>query len=151
MAKLTILKPRLGSNAAGRLSITDEGEAGRVARRGTAAERGYDGAWSKASIAFRAAHPFCMYCALDGVAALTALTDHLYPHGRRRGFDSEAQRILFWRRDLWVASCQDCHKGMKARVEAEGVEAIDVLAMRLGVTPLLEPDLRRVCEAALLR
>lgn len=63
---------------------------------------------------------------LDSAATVV---DHLYPH---RVYDADRSRGLFWRSDLWVASCKACHDGMKQRVEAMGTAAIDTLARRLG-------------------
>jgi 5-methylcytosine-specific restriction endonuclease McrA len=93
-------------------------------RRGSAAARGYDRRWAKASASFRDAHPLCQYCQLDGRLAPAVLTDHLYPHRR---FDG-----VFWRKEWWVASCKSCHDGMKQAVERAGKAALDALARRLG-------------------
>lgn len=94
------------------------------ARRGSAQARGYDSRWDKAAASFRAAHPLCEYCLLDGRTSASELVDHLYPHRRFAG--------VFWVRDWWVAACHLCHRGMKARVEGLGKAAIDALAVRLG-------------------
>lgn len=98
------------------------------ARRGTARERGYTSAWTKAAKAYLAAHPLCEYCALDGHVEPAVLVDHLYPH--------KGDRDLFWRSDLWVPSCKPCHDGPKQAVERQGEGAIDDLARRLGRRPL---------------
>lgn len=94
------------------------------ARRGTAAARGYDRRWSKASLAYRAAHPLCEYCELEGRVSASTLTDHLYPHRLYAG--------VFWLSKWWVSSCDTCHSGMKQAVERKGLAAIDALARRLG-------------------
>lgn len=93
-------------------------------RRGSAASRGYDGRWAKASASFRRRCPLCEYCALNGRVEPATLTDHLYPH---RVYDG-----VFWVTDWWVASCAACHSGMKQGVERAGKAAIDALALRLG-------------------
>lgn len=93
-------------------------------RRGSAAERGYDRRWSKASASFRAENPLCQYCELDGRISPAALTDHLYPH---RVFPG-----VFWVKHWWVASCKACHDGFKQRIERAGKAELDALARRLG-------------------
>lgn len=97
-------------------------------RRGSARERGYDGAWDKASAGHRRSHPLCRYCELVDEVKAADLTDHLYPH---RG-----DRVLFWNRTYWVSACDDCHNGFKQRIERKGRAALDALAVRLGLPPL---------------
>jgi hypothetical protein len=92
--------------------------------RGSAAERGYDAAWTKASAAFRQANPLCEYCLVDGRTAAAVLTDHLYPHRTFVG--------VFWEQCWWVAACTACHSGMKQAAERQGKPALDALAIRLG-------------------
>jgi 5-methylcytosine-specific restriction protein A len=94
-------------------------------RRGSAAQRLYDGAWQRASKSFLRAHPLCAYCALDGRTVAAGLVDHLYPH---RG-----DRALFWERRNWVSSCKPCHDGFKQSVERRGLTALHDLAVRLGL------------------
>ena len=88
----------------------------------------YDGQWRKASKAHLSAHPLCSYCDLDGRVAAATLVDHFWPH---RG-----DVALFWRREFWVSSCDDCHSGMKQGVERAGNMALRVLSARLGIDPL---------------
>lgn len=64
--------------------------------RGSATERGYDGAWRKASKAFLAAHPVCVSC--DKSATLV---DHVTAH--------KGDRVLFWDRSNWQPMCASCH------------------------------------------
>lgn len=96
------------------------------ARRGSAASRGYDGKWSKASTTFRARNPLCAYCALRGFVTPSTCTDHLYPHRW------PIYAGVFWKTHWWVASCDPCHVGFKQQVERQGSEALDDLARRLG-------------------
>ena len=97
---------------------------------GSAASRGYDAAWSRASKAFLADHPLCRYCetgAFTGDHRVTAaiLVDHFHPH---RG-----DQALFWDRHWWVASCKPCHDGPKQKAEHRGAHALDVLARAIGL------------------
>lgn len=94
------------------------------ARRGSATARGYDRRWNKASASYRREHPLCEYCELEGRVTASALTDHLYPHRVYAG--------VFWLSKWWVASCDQCHNGMKQAAERKGKDAIDALARRLG-------------------
>ena len=96
------------------------------ARRGSAASRGYDGRWAKASRTFLSRNPLCAYCALRGFVTAAACTDHLYPH-RWPIYEG-----VFWRTEWWVASCNECHSGFKQGVERQGSHALDALARRLG-------------------
>ncbi|MEG3153012.1 hypothetical protein U1769_24225 [Sphingomonas sp. ZT3P38] len=96
--------------------------------RGTAAQRGYDSRWSKASAGHLRNHPLCAYCELNGRITAATLTDHLYP---QRHYQD-----VFWKTEWWVSSCAPCHNGMKQAVERQGKAAIDALAMRLGLPVL---------------
>lgn len=125
-------------------------EARRIERRGTAAERGYDSKWRTASEGYRAKYPWCAYCWLQGRGRVpNDLTDHLYPHGMRRGHITEPQKALFWDKRYWVTSCHECHRGFKAQIERQGVTAVDALAERLGLEPLLDDAQRMACAEAL--
>lgn len=96
------------------------------ARRGSAASRGYDGKWSKASATFLSRNPLCSYCALRGFVTPSACTDHLYPHRW------PIYAGVFWETKWWVASCKACHDGFKQSIERQGSDALDALARRLG-------------------
>lgn len=127
-------------------------EAARVERRGTSAERGYDSKWRSASEGYRAKYPWCAYCWLQGRGRVAnELTDHLYPHGIRRDCISEPQKALFWDKRYWVTSCHECHRGFKAKIERDGIDAIDALARRLGIEPLADQAQRDACVAAMYR
>lgn len=102
-------------------------------RRGSAHARGYDSRWQKASRGHRRAHPLCAYCEAGAWGdpprvKAAELTDHLYPHG--------GDRALFWKSELWVSCCGDCHSGPKQAAERRGLAALDNLARLLG-RPLL--------------
>ena len=108
-------------------------------RRGTAAERGYDWTWTKASRHHREHNPLCSYCFIRFARATsTELTDHLYPHG---GTDCP----LLWDETYFVSSCQHCHDTYKRRIESQGITAIDQLAKRLGLPILRDRDKRKAC------
>lgn len=98
-------------------------------RRGSARERGYDARWDRASASHRRKHPLCEYC-LTGAfgqakrSTACTLTDHLYPH---RQYDG-----VFWVKDWWVSSCDDCHSIFKQALERKGRAALDALARFLG-------------------
>jgi len=94
-------------------------------RRGSAASRGYDHRWSKASATFLSRNPLCAYCALRGFVTPATCTDHLYPHRW------PIYAGVFWETKWWVASCASCHSGFKQGVERQGPAALDDLARRL--------------------
>lgn len=82
--------------------------------RGSAASRGYDARWRRASKAFLREHPLCVYCQAEGKVVASAVTDHIVPHRGDAG--------LFWDRTNWQALCKPCHDGKKQREErAAGV------------------------------
>ncbi len=151
MAKIPTLKPRLATHAFAPRLQSSAADAGRVEARGTTAERGYGGWWQRESKAFREHYTGCVYCWLDGRSGPVELVDHLYPHGLRRDAQSRSQKALFRLKTYWLPSCHDCHRSFKAQIEAEGIEAIDALAIRLGLDPLADDELRRACLRALTR
>lgn len=77
--------------------------------RGSAAARGYDSRWAKASKGFLAANPLCLGCDAVGVVRVAVLTDHTVPH--------KGDAALFWDRENWQPSCRFCHDRVKARLE----------------------------------
>jgi len=78
-------------------------------RRGTAAERGYDGRWQSARLGYLRKHPLCACCEANGRTVPAVLVDHVVPH---RG-----DKALFWQRDNWQGLCERCHRVIKAIVE----------------------------------
>jgi 5-methylcytosine-specific restriction protein A len=75
-------------------------------RRPSAARRGYNGEWRKASREYLARHP---HCRMPGCNRLASLVDHIIPH---RGNDR-----LFWDRTNWQPLCTPCHSRVKQRQE----------------------------------
>jgi len=118
----TVYRPHSGGAKAGSPRYDRE--------RGSAASRGYDRQWIKASRQYRSEHPLCEYCEMNGLVTATALVDHLYPH--------KGDTDIFWLRELWVSSCTTCHSEWKQQVEQRGVGALDALARRLGRPTLAE-------------
>ena len=154
VSKLSIMKPRLhGSQPPNRLQPvkSNNREHQRAERRGTSAERGYGGWWQRQSTAFRKQFPNCAYCWLQGRDGPAELVDHLYPHGIRKGFQHKDAKRLFRKRECWVSSCNVCHNGYKAQIEKQGIDAIDNLAVKLGVAILVDEGMRYVCTLALMK
>ncbi len=77
------------------------------ARRGSAAARGYGGAWVKARAAFLRAHPLCAAHEARGQLVAATVVDHITPH---RG-----DRELFWQSANWRPLCAACHNIKTAR------------------------------------
>lgn len=77
--------------------------------RGTAAKRGYNHRWQRASKAFLHANPLCVECERDGKLVPARAVDHKVPH---RG-----DQRLFWDRANWQAMCLRCHNRKTARGE----------------------------------
>ena len=71
------------------------------ARRGTAHERGYTGAWQKAREAWLRKHPLCTRHEARGEIVAATVVDHIRPH---RG-----DRELFWDGTNWQSLCKRCH------------------------------------------
>lgn len=77
------------------------------ARRGTAHERGYTGAWQKARAGFLKSHPLCKTHADKGEVVAALVVDHIVPH--------KGDRIIFWDHDNWQPLCKPCHDSKTAR------------------------------------
>ena len=67
----------------------------------SAAARGYNARWRKASKLFLHQHPLCVRCQQAGRYTKATVVDHIVPH---RG-DQE----LFWDRSNWQPLCKSCH------------------------------------------
>lgn len=91
------------------LGARKERTVARDLRRGTAVERGYDRVWAQASTAYRRAHPLCVCCKANGVAAASQVTDHIVPH--------KGDQALLRDSANWQALCHRCHNGIKKRFE----------------------------------
>lgn len=74
-------------------------------QRLSAAARGYDRRWQKASRLFLTEHPLCECGECEFVAA--TVVDHKVPH---RG-----DYNLFWDQDNWRAMSKPCHDAKTAR------------------------------------
>lgn len=77
--------------------------------RGTAAQRGYDGAWQNARKGYLAKHPLCAECLKSGRYTPATVVDHIIPHRGNKG--------LFWDADNWQSLCKQCHDRKTARGE----------------------------------
>lgn len=69
--------------------------------RGSAHERGYTSAWTKARAAYLSAHPICVVHRAEGALVAASVVDHKVPH---RG-----DKQLFWDSGNWQALCKPCH------------------------------------------
>ena len=76
----------------------------------SAADRGYNRAWQKASKLFLAAHPLCVKCAAEGVYHRATVVDHIVPHRGDQG--------LFWDRNNWQALCKKHHDQKTGREDS---------------------------------
>ena len=69
-------------------------------QRGSAHERGYTTAWTKARAAYLCAHPLCKVCLPMAVAA--TVVDHIVAH--------KGDKALFWdSANNWQPLCKPCH------------------------------------------
>ncbi len=74
--------------------------------------RGYGRRWRKASKAFLAANPLCVFCERRGRVTAATVVDHIVPHrGNARAF---------WNRDQWQPLCKPCHDSVKQAQEKGG-------------------------------
>lgn len=91
-------------------------------RRGTAASRGYNGAWARASRGHKAKHPLCIGCLALGKVEPVYVTDHVVP-----GTSGTPE---FWNSARWQSACKWHHDVVKQRLEemyARGAIGIDGL------------------------
>jgi 5-methylcytosine-specific restriction protein A len=94
-------------------------------RRGTAHERGYTSAWTKARGHYLRKHPLCVYCERQGRVMPATVVDHIVAHGLKRAIDSgnaaaiARARVLFWdSASNWQSLCATCHDSTKQKEEA---------------------------------
>jgi 5-methylcytosine-specific restriction endonuclease McrA len=78
-------------------------------RRGSAASRGYNTAWVKASNGHKAKHPLCIGCLALGRTTAVYVTDHVVP-----GTSGTPE---FWNSDRWQSACKWHHDTVKQRLE----------------------------------
>ena len=76
----------------------------------SAASRGYDRKWQKASKAFLHRHPLCAECERNGRYVTATVVDHIVPH---RG-----DRKLFWDESNWQPLCKPCHDRKTGREDS---------------------------------
>ena len=67
----------------------------------SAASRGYDSRWRKASKRFLQTHPLCVRCMAEGKYMRATVVDHIKSH---RG-----DPTLFWDEGNWQSLCKKCH------------------------------------------
>nr|DAH83236.1 MAG TPA: HNH endonuclease [Caudoviricetes sp.] len=90
-------------------------------RRGTAHERGYTSAWTKARGYYLRAHPLCVRCQEVGLIVEATVVDHIIPHKLKDAIDSndakliEVARALFWDSKNWQSLCKTDHDIKTAR------------------------------------
>ncbi len=87
-----------------------------TARRGTAHERGYTSAWTKARAHYLRKHPLCVMCKARGLLVEATVVDHQVPHKLKEAIDSgdvvaiEKARALFWdSAKNWQSLCKPDH------------------------------------------
>jgi 5-methylcytosine-specific restriction protein A len=87
-----------------------------TARRGTAAQRGYDSAWTKARGHYLRVHPLCVHCKRDGRVVAATVVDHIIAHRLKDALDSgddatiAKARSLFWdSANNWQSLCKTHH------------------------------------------
>ena len=79
-------------------------------RRGSAAERGYDGRWQKMRKAYLTEHPLCVECERTGRLVTATVVDHVIPH---RG-----NKDLFYDVSNWQSLCTYHHNAKTLRETA---------------------------------
>jgi 5-methylcytosine-specific restriction enzyme A len=77
------------------------------ARRGTAADRGYDRRWQRIRVRYLRQHPLCVACGSRGIVTPATDVDHIVAK-RRGGPDNESNL---------QALCHSCHSAKTARGE----------------------------------
>lgn len=80
-------------------------------RRGSSTQRGYGYRWQKASKAYLAHHPLCVYCQQSRRITAATVVDHIVPH---RG-----DQQLFWDSSNWQSLCATCHNSRKQSEEQQ--------------------------------
>jgi len=95
-------------------------------RRGTAHERGYTSAWTRARAHYLRAHPLCVHCERDGIVTAATVVDHVTPHRLKEAIDSgdaswmARAKALFWDSlRNWQSLCKR-HHDIKTATEDGG-------------------------------
>lgn len=95
-------------------------------RRGSAHERGYTSAWTRARTHYLRAHPLCAHCAREGVVTAATVVDHITPPRLRDALDSgdagliARAKALFWDSlRNWQSLCKR-HHDIKTATEDGG-------------------------------
>lgn len=93
-------------------------------RRGTAAERGYTNAWTKARAAWLRKYPLCGYCMRANRVQAASVVDHIIAHRLKQAIDSgdaawiARAKALFWDSEHnWQSLCGHCHDSVKQAEE----------------------------------
>jgi 5-methylcytosine-specific restriction protein A len=79
--------------------------------RPSAAARGYDHRWEKASRLYRDANPLCVLCAERGLVVAAECVDHIIPHN--------GDASLLWSQSNWQSLCRRCHAAKTGRERRE--------------------------------
>lgn len=103
----------IGSKYDSRLQRARRVEEAYVKTRKTAAQRGYDYRWQKASKEFLKKNPWCAECAKHGKKERAIVVDHTEPH--------HGDKKKFWDRRNWQGLCDNCHNSWKQSFERSGV------------------------------
>ncbi|MCY1296492.1 HNH endonuclease [compost metagenome] len=111
MARLTTIKPRIGT-VQGRQLATVDASSWRSGK--TSTQRGYGYKWQKARERFLAKRPLCRMCSEQGMVVVATDVDHIIPH---RG-----DQALFWDEGNWQPLCHSCHSA-KTQTEEAGDQA----------------------------
>ena len=80
-------------------------------RRGSATERGYTSAWSKARDGYIRQHPLCVHCEREGFVQAATVVDHKVPH--------KGDKAIFWDSENWQSQCK-MHHDRKTATEDGG-------------------------------
>jgi len=79
--------------------------------RPSAAKRGYNARWQRASKLYLKKYPLCVDCRVTGYTEPATVVDHIIPH---RG-----DMKLFWQQSNWQGLCVPHHNAKSAREKRE--------------------------------
>jgi 5-methylcytosine-specific restriction endonuclease McrA len=83
-----------------------------VAKRQSAAARGYGPRWRKARLTYLRENPLCVLCLAFGQSTPATVVDHKTPH--------KGSPKLFWSQSNWQSLCKTCHDAAKQAEERTG-------------------------------